>query len=119
MTTAHSMETSVTGTNNNPSQDYTHTYNQTTMLHERHVVFDCVCFYCILKRMFSIRFIIPLSRLFLCSKNLSFKMRLGAEPRSLYIKGFTLYYPKLESQGFKHLGNDLLLKCTQKMFDIT
>lgn len=42
MTTAHSMETSVTGTNNNPSQDYTHTYNQTTMLHERHVVFDCV-----------------------------------------------------------------------------
>ena len=98
MTTAHSMETSVTGTNNNPSQDYTHTYNQTTipsnnhhpavtgtnnnpsqdythtynqttMLHERHVVFDCVCFYCILKRMFSIRFIIPLSRLFLCSKN--------------------------------------------------
>lgn len=46
-------------------------------------------------------------------------MRLGAEPRSLYIKGFTLYYPKLESQGFKHLGNDLSLKCTQKMFDIT
>ena len=69
MITAHSMETSVTGTNNNPSQDYTHTYNQTTMLHERHVVFDCVCFYCILKRMSSIRFIIPLSRLFLCSKN--------------------------------------------------